>query len=71
MTNSTGATWTEPAPRRWGGPKLADLRAYKERTEAGLVDLSQNIRDHGVCPACHKIKDLGLWRDPPQAEAQP
>lgn len=62
--------------------ELADLRAYKERTEAGL----QELRDF-MCERWGKAADepkwefidsldakgcdLGLWRDPPQAEVQP
>ena len=65
--------------------ELADLRAYKERTEAGLVALSAKYAESvherygGVVDDGSRlrsvvrsgIKDLGLWRDPPQAEVQP
>ena len=63
--------------------ELADLRAYKERTEAGLVDLSGAVTLNNRTPddGSHhafllntitwKMRRNGLWRDPPQAEVQP
>lgn len=54
--------------------ELADLRAYKERTEAGLGEL---CRRAGNSPTDYEfltpddLRDAGLWRDPPQAEVQP
>lgn len=50
--------------------ELADLRAYKERTEAGLHKLSDIASMHGDI-LDDEMRDLGLWRDPPQAEVQP
>jgi len=50
--------------------ELADLRAYKERTEAGLHKLSGMI-DHFCDVTEDEMRALGLWRDPPQAEVQP
>ena len=47
--------------------ELADLRAYKERTEAGLRALC-SLSDAHDRPS---LVRLGLWRDPPQAEVQP
>lgn len=47
--------------------ELRDLRAYKERTEAGLVELCY-LSDAYDRPS---LVRLGLWRDPPQAEVQP
>ncbi len=50
--------------------ELSDLRAYKERTEAGLHKLSDIASMHGDI-LDDEMRDLGLWRDPPQAEVQP
>ena len=78
------AAWIGPlrqANTAWAAAN-AELRAYKERTEAGL----QELRDF-MCERWGKAADepkwefidsldakgcdLGLWRDPPQAEVQP
>ena len=50
--------------------ELADLRAYKERTEAGLHKLSGMV-DHCGDVTEGEMRVHGLWRDPPQAEVQP
>lgn len=50
--------------------ELADLRAYKERTEAGLHKLSGMV-DHCGDVTEDEMRVHGLWRDPPQAEVQP
>lgn len=50
--------------------ELADLRAYKERTEAGLHKLSAMV-DHCGDVTEGEMRVFGLWRDPPQAEVQP
>lgn len=50
--------------------ELADLRAYKERTEAGLHKLSAMV-DHCGEVTEGEMRVFGLWRDPPQAEVQP
>lgn len=61
--------------------ELADLRAYKERTEAGLQlrceALLELLKDGDVLVRRYAkteidwLKQDGLWRDPPQAEVQP
>ena len=43
--------------------EVAELRAYKERTEAALRELCERVGDHGACVACYKLLALGLWRD--------
>lgn len=59
----------EAANTAWAAEN-ADLRAYKERTEAGLHKLSDIASMHGDI-LDDEMRDLGLWRDPPQAEVQP
>lgn len=60
LRGKLGEAWNE----------LADLRAYKERTEAGLVALCR-LPMRGWFKECLQAKSIGLWRDPPQAEVQP
>lgn len=60
LRGKLGEAWNE----------LADLRAYKERTEAGLVGLSSIVDMHGDVTE-DEMRVHGLWRDPPQAEVQP
>lgn len=57
--------------------ELADLRAYKERTEAGLVAMCRAFTNQGdrvdglsarvVQMAQGTVRHHGLWRDPPEA----
>ena len=66
------AAWIGPlrqANTAWAAAN-AELRAYKERTEAGLHKLSDIASMHGDI-LDDEMRDLGLWRDPPQAEVQP
>ena len=66
------AAWIGPlrqANTAWAAAN-AELRAYKERTEAGLVALCR-LPMRGWFKECLQAKSIGLWRDPPQAEVQP
>lgn len=70
----------EAANTAWAAEN-ADLRAYKERTEAGLQlrceALLELLKDGDVLVRRYAkteidwLKQDGLWRDPPQAEVQP
>lgn len=59
----------EAANTAWAAAN-AELRAYKERTEAGLHKLSGMV-DHCGDVTEDEMRVHGLWRDPPQAEVQP
>jgi len=66
------AAWIGPlrqANTAWAAAN-AELRAYKERTEAGLHKLSAMV-DHCGDVTEGEMRVHGLWRDPPQAEVQP
>lgn len=61
--------------RRPRGPGLLFghglMTQYKERTEAGLVDLCDSAEDEAFETLHYRLGKRGLWRDPPQAEVKP
>lgn len=59
--------------------ELADLRAYRERTEAGLAELCEKVDMLAKLFGNSQMRDVaelirmhGLWRNPkPEAKEQP
>lgn len=46
--------------------EVAELRAYKERTEAALTEFSSELSNYGVVPTNYykqELRRLGLWRE--------
>lgn len=48
--------------------ELDELRAYRDKTEAGLLSLSMAYADENCDfpPLRGDLKELGLWREPPK-----
>lgn len=48
--------------------ELAELRRYRDKTEAALLSLSMTCADPNwdYPPLRGDLKELGLWREPPK-----